>query len=409
MKRSMPRLISNCLAVVAIALFAGSVFAQGHGNGHGGGNNGGGSPPPPIQYRITWVNNIWGADQDYRINAYRINDLGVVVGKATNLQSGGSTAYRFFYDSQNQSWVTEDLNAIGGDWIDLGNLESPNGWTATLAYGINTHGTIVGTASHNAYADRVFVLRFPVGLPPEFTLLPRFGSGQNVGIAINDDEVVVATPRDGLHGIAYTPWTEPAYQPVEFAADFYYGDINNSGVIVSYDGSSANASRVDPNVEGGTYSYSGAEVKYFPNYGFSRVNESGRICGTRRQEGKGRNKIDGGPVRVDIAANGTITNEKLLAVGGPPADRADGINDEGDVFYTLGGTSYLYTDTHGSLSIDDLIVGDTPEDEAAWLNSGIWPWDMNNINATGFGQLCGYANGYVDRAFVLTPEIPPGN
>ena len=67
MKRSIFGLLTTILSVIAIALFSGSLMAQGNGNGKkGGGNGGGGGDPPPsspFNYRIEFVDfhlgNAW--------------------------------------------------------------------------------------------------------------------------------------------------------------------------------------------------------------------------------------------------------------------------------------------------------------------------------------------------------------
>jgi probable HAF family extracellular repeat protein len=172
----------------------------------------------------TWqrVRTLGGADG---ANAGSIDDAGVIFGGAHVSGTGSQRVFHGYLEDGSRivdlgsSDVNSGVSARGGDYIlggvwnnafaphraavwgpdgihELGNF----GGTYSLAYGINRHGVVVGTAERSDHAFHAFIW------DPQKSLLRDVGAGEL--ISINDDGVAVGSTEGGYpmprgNGIMY--------------------------------------------------------------------------------------------------------------------------------------------------------------------------------------------------------------
>ena len=112
---------------------------------------------------------------------------------------------------------------------------------------------------------------------------------------------------------------------------------------------------------------------------------------------------------------GAASNAQLV-YSGTDFNYSRAINDYGDLCFEASNRGNLFYDPdsdrtnvnpfgtsgNGVLPLDKLVVNQ----DADWLNTSLIRFDgINNRNATGLGQICGYASG-PGRGFLLTPFVP---
>src|SRR3990172_2397494 len=138
-------------ALLSIVLAAATVSLAGKPGG------GGGTPtPPPVLYHLTWLGTLGGVGSA----PGDINNQGEVVGWA-HASDGRRRA--FVYTTQTGM---VDLNAVA---------PLPDGWVARNARGINELGQIVGDATNDDVEGTRAFFYYPTVQPPQSMLLPTFG------------------------------------------------------------------------------------------------------------------------------------------------------------------------------------------------------------------------------------------
>ncbi len=345
--------------------------------------------PPPVHYRLTWLDNIWGAD--WSVVPIDINKWGMVVGNASQKRA-------FLFDGN----TMVDLNTLTSVWKELDGTTPVGAWVATDAAGINDASVIVGMATNSISGKtRAFLLDYFV-LPHEFKLLPNAATYDSSGaVAINDDGVVVSSvsslatrkTQAKSETVVQTPWSNYSAMPLGLPNGDTRTTINNLGVIANGTGYVVSPTTNDTF---GNYSYTTGVFKYFPNHWFYGINDLNMICGCRTNTSKKPGFVNSPSV---LFSNGI---EKLLAIdGNGPTDFAGDINDSGDVVFGFAGRGFLDTLEYGTLPLDQLVLSADPE----WLNRIIDPRGHNNRGLLGFGQIAGRARSSTGiRGFILTPE-----
>jgi hypothetical protein len=71
----------------------------------------------------------------------------------------------------------------------------------------------------------------------------------------------------------------------------------------------------------------------------------------------------------------------------------------GDVAFESSGRGLIFNEDTGTIALDEMVIG-TASDLTFWLDNNISISDMNEKDATDFGQIVGHVGGEV---FILTP------
>jgi hypothetical protein len=400
--------------LLGLAMVDGTVPAAHAQKGGGGGT---GPVLPTVRYRLQWIDGGPGWDAT---SPRDINKAGDLVGYAyvPNVTNGVASAF-----ARPNGGTPFNLNDLDADWWDL---DEPvptlaGGWWARFALGINDSGVIVGDAT-NADPNlprRAFVLvnafSPPTGPAPYFLLLPTVGAGHQLATKINNFNQAVGVA--GAGAIRYLPVANwPYYQAVLAISDtgIISGnlgiDINDAGDIIAESNFSGSWRQ-----RGDT-----GEKAYYADHNFARINNARMICGSRGSNK--RSVLAGGAFRLPATA--LTGSAAQIIYPGYDNNYARAMNDSGDtVVHVSGGRGILYTDAinprtnarygtngDGIMPLDSLVSNP----DAGWLHAAYLRFDGSNNrvdpdhpDSTGFGQICGRAqgNGY-DRGFLLTPLLP---
>jgi uncharacterized membrane protein len=357
---------------------------------------------PPVRYTLQWLD----GGPEWRVAMPKdINRWGDMAGIASADAVVFNTAFAYCASTGQ----TINLNELNAEWWDLnGATPTPaGGWRASSAFGINDSGAIAGgaTSIDPNRPNRAFVLEGAFGATPRFLLLPTVGAVAHYGRRINNNGEVVGTTAD-LNLVRYKRMgdTWPFYTAVREAGISTDGtmDINDDGVVVA-------------RTTDGSYRQlaSGTAPAYFAGHEFWSVSNGplAMISGYRAAT-NGKNGLPGGPIRLPVL--GTASSVQLLSSG----SYARAINDYGDTVFEAAGRGFLYydpdsdrgtpnpfgTNGDGILPLDRMVVTQEP----GWLDTRyLIRFDgVNNRDATGLGQICGFAYGPA-RGFVLTPVPAP--
>ncbi len=156
MNQSVFRLLTMGLSIFAVALFAGSVLAQGRGNGNGGG--GGEDPPPAVDfgYNVVW------ASAPLSVTRPAIRDFAAWTDPDTQISQAIAVGLQYtqpyvaiLYDhaglidstQPRQIYTFSDLFPALPVWVPATHTES-------LFYGVNSSGRVVGVFRDPNNIDR---------------------------------------------------------------------------------------------------------------------------------------------------------------------------------------------------------------------------------------------------------------
>ncbi|HBB31633.1 MAG TPA: HAF repeat-containing protein [Cyanobacteria bacterium UBA8803] len=298
--------------------------------------------------------------------AYRVNDLGQVVG-ASRLPNQAEHA--FFWDK------SEGM-------LDLGTL---NG-TQSSAFGINNLGQVVGGTD----TYQVFLWSKSEGM----TAISEPTANYSIAYSINDLSQVVGqigTPEGYTRAFLYNGGTLTDIGTLDGGFSSTAASINNSGQIVGYSSTSNGyrAFRTAPNTVitptdnlgtlGGNFSAA------------SDINDLGQVVGYSTTN------LPNVDFRAFlIAPNSVITPSNDLGTlpGGEYFTIATGINNLGQVVGQSGSKAFLWE--NGIMTDLNSLISDDSNVNLIWAN------DINNK-----GQIvaAGFVNGQ-GRALLLTPTVP---
>ena len=195
MNRSMFRLMTTGLSILAVALFASAIFAQGNGNGGGngngnGGNDGGGEDPPPtvnVGYRIHWefgpeetTDSIVASDNAINTDADGVSTKAFVVGYYNRIDREHPTAFAYVMenpgnpndDQANRFWDLGELVGPTPPEIPWATTESPISSFQSNFRGVNANGLIAGYVKDPQGTRRGVYLDLSETLP-ELHLVPE--------------------------------------------------------------------------------------------------------------------------------------------------------------------------------------------------------------------------------------------
>lgn len=374
-----------CLSVLLAATLATTSLAE-KGGKPGGGGGGGDPPAAPINYEIQWFGNLDGSG----FYASDINNKGQIVGSGWD-ETNTRVAYVLLPRDLDEDDVLDYANEMIVDINDMFVLDAngdatseptvPGGWRANRAESINEFDEVAGTLWDGA--NRAV---YTIDLVTQTMVVIAENTGVNA--KIND-----------LGEIAYTKFVDGVelihvYRPGQGSENLGIGPtlwgFNNAGQVTGSDESSW-AFRYTP---GDTPADD--DILTIGQYYFDGdLNQSGSFTLGYTQSPRKR--------RAYRYSDANELQELGSAAGSPT-----GINNDGDVLIIKSGSSYVYTDQHGVLTLDDLVVGSI-DDLADWLVSdSIDSSAINDRDGTGFGQIIGAATiDGVSVGFVLTPIPAP--
>ncbi len=328
-------------------------------------------PPPPIDYEIKWLIAPDGVSDTLATSS---NSSGIVVG-----HYGRS-------DNQNSSraclWTSAGVIALH----DLASI--PAGWVLITARGVNEFGQIAGTAVRLSDNLRR-VYRYD---PPTDSSPARV-------------ELMGDLQSTASHSIVYG-------RPINNWGDVGYSMLDANGTTVSYvqtvEGQSYqlaagvrfNSISDARQLIGGSYRWSistGQLESFSSAITGTDINFSGHFAGSIDTKG-----------RSTTAIRYSTTAQSI----GPSGSFAFGINSSGDVvgYVSKTGVGFVFTDAHGYLDLDTLVLNSNPIDLELWMSAySIQPMKITDHTNGDFGIIAGsaYFNNDTYLGFLLTPKPKP--
>ncbi len=209
MKRSVFCLLTFCFSMLAVALFACTVLAQG-------------TPPPPFDYRLEYAHLPPGATS---LGIYGIQEVngGIVVVGAYYVNGEGRG---FVYDHQT------------GEFSDIVDLFQITSHDSSSCRSINANGIAVGRIQELGGNRRSYWFNWLSPSPTlhfldeQFPDLAAFSSQNANDINVHGDIIVADHPSSGLSSYCVNPFANASYQlPLERPVA-----ISDSGFVLSDDG-----------------------------------------------------------------------------------------------------------------------------------------------------------------------------
>jgi len=363
-------------------------------------------PPEPIlpaaRYVLTWLDGGAGWEALFPRD---INQSGDVVGPAVDLNHTGPDSAFAHSSSTGVSVNLNGLAADWWD-LNAAEPTLAAGWRAINAYGINDNGLIVGSATNadpNLPA-RPFILVGAFGLEPYFLLLPTMGAGNEYGRRINNQgeavgasDLGVVRYRQNLTG--NWPYYE-ATLAIPSAID-HVMDINENGHIVARASNEGGSYR--QRSTGETEFVAGHQfwaVSSGPREMISGLRDYPKR-GTKNGLAGGALRM---PL-FGAATEALVIPDTLYARAlNDEGDTVFEDSGRGFLYYDAinPSTGTLYgVNGDGILPLDKLVVNQ----DAAWLDGGMRVDGIRNRDATALGQMCGFFHGAY-RGFLLTPFVP---
>ncbi len=397
MKRSMFRLLSVSLSIVAIALSAGSVLAQGNGNGHGNGNgNGGGNGGdggPNVGYWIHWVH---GPSETTSIIPEDIAITTDPTGNATRVlvvgwyeRSDRDNESAFLYEmndpahpentTDNVFWDIETLVGATPENLDWTDSVNPISSFNSRFYGVNSSGIICGWVEDRFGTEsRKGVWLDLNQIEPVLDLIPapsNPNAGRYYGLEVTDTNLILASNK--VIGEAYEAYvfdptsgntTPPT--PIQFGSPTDDLHLNSGlqlvgesdGMLVRHDietGVTYPITPTMPDLHGG-------------------INDSGQLL-CRMELPTGRNKTAVFVVRIDATGSIDWTSST--------SGHAARLNNQGDVIYNSRGGGLVYFDEEAASEYELYTMVIPESDPNGWFTSRYSLVEMSGADVSGFSWL----------------------
>ena len=434
MKRSLFRLLSVSLSILAIALFAGSVLAQGKGGGKKGGDDGGGGEDPPSEYEFGYQA-IWPTVSESIISPTFSDFVAwadIDSGKKHALGVGndyGAPKTALLYDHgglidsdlEMHVYTIIDLFPTLPEWV-------PDSHTMSFFRGVNTSGRVVGAFSNPDSVDNKIGFFFDItDTQPQLRKIQvpqsHTDSILNSRLRINEIGQILFTANSVTSGKREAFVFDPG-NPNDLGDDSYLPlfDSNGHPLAVNDLPYFNSTGCVVAERESGTivrFPIDGPLDDYHDFYESTRpmgINDFDQVA-CRSEYAIRRN-------RVNLRAS-RLESDRTITLIDPDTGYSDDINNSGDVIGRDGtggsGPGYLYYEGDWINTQDQLfapiieLILDGPE-ESPLLTSNDWHIQkMSDRDSNGYPWIIGVgfdgstdAGGNPIRAFfLLIPEILP--